>query len=522
MDANENLKHAAALYGSRIAVIDDYVQLTYAQLAARVRRLAGGLSRLGVGKGDRVSVLARNCSEYLELYYAVMWRGAAVSPLNPRLTVGELSRLLSHADPKLLVVAEEFTPLIDLLRAAAPSLQDVVVIGSNEPRYGIPYRVLALESELEDVPVAASDMCILAFTGGTTGVPKGAMIPHSYLAGNALRGVGGSLAWREDEVYLHAAPMFHLADVLWIWGNTYYGGTHVVARRFQPAALAAAIAQRAVTQLFMVPTMLSILLSSPDFEPAQLATVRQIVYGGTRCSPRLIREVKSLLPHVRLTQVYAQTEATFLTVFPAQEQAVDALGAHSRIASCGRKTPGIELAVLRDDGSRAKLGEVGELVVRHSPLTMLGYWRNPEETARTVRDGFLHTGDLGYLDEDHFVYLADRKKDMIKSGGENVYCMEVEAELLRHPDVSEAVVYGVPDDHWAERVHATVVPVPGAHLDAAMLEAHCRAGLAGYKVPRHFDIVPRIDTGGALDKPLKTLLRERALLADARQAVSAE
>ena len=511
MNANENLKHALSLYASREAIIDGDVRMTYAALGERVRRLAGGLRRLGVGRGDLVCVLSGNSHEYIALYYAVLWRGAAIQPLNARLTADELSRLIAHGAAKTLVVDEQFARTFDALAGSLRGVERVVWIGARPPLGCISIEALLDAAPIGDEAVEPSTTCILAYTGGTTGRPKGAMIPHSYMAGNSLRGLGVALRWGEREVYLHAAPMFHLADALWIWGNTYFGGTHVVARRFSPELVATLVRRHAVTQTFMVPTMLSILIDCPTIQRDAFATLRQLVLGGSRFGEDLLRRASTLLPDTVFTQVYAQTEATFLAAFYAQQELLRGPPGNRRFESCGRQVPGVELRVLREDGQPvAPGGELGEIVVRHGPLSMTGYHENPEQTDETIVDGWLRTGDLAWIDEENYLYISDRKKDVIKSGGENVYAAEVEAQILTHPAVAEAVVLGLPDPHWAERVHAVVVLKQGASLNREELAAHCKRKLAGYKVPRSVAVVSEI-AKGPLGKPLKAALRARAL-----------
>jgi long-chain acyl-CoA synthetase len=486
------LRRAEKLFATKTAVVDADVLLTYGELAGRCRRLASALAGLGVARGERVAVLMANGHRYLECLFAVPGTGAAVVPLNNRLAVPEFRYILGDAGVRVLVVDEAHAALGEQL---AEDVERVV---------RAPDRYEELVAGADEVPlgdgVGEDDLAGLFYTGGTTGAAKGVMLSHRNLMANALH-ITISLGYSERDVYLHCAPMFHLGDGASTFSVTWVGGTHVFVPAFDPGLVLETIAREKVTHTLMVPTMLAAMNGHPAASTADLSSMRLVLHGAAPIAGELLRRSIETFG-CSFSQGYGMTEgAPAVTMLTQEERLVD----DERLRSAGREIVGVEMAVMREDGSPCGVGEVGEVVAR-GPNFMLGYWNKPEETAAALREGWYWTQDLGYLDDDGYLFLVDRAKDMIISGGENVYSIEVEDAIMSHPAVLECAVVGLPDDTWGERVHAAVVLKPGSVLDAEALVAHCTERIARYKSPRSVEFLDELPKSGA-GKILKRELR---------------
>jgi long-chain acyl-CoA synthetase len=486
------LRRAEKLFGSKTAAVDGDVLLTYGELAGRCRRLAGALAGLGVVRGERVAVLMANGHRYLECLFAIPGTGAVVVPLNNRLAVPEFRYILGDAGVRVLVVDEAHAALGEQLAAdvehvvRVPDHYEQLVAGADE---------VSLGDDVEE-----DDLAGLFYTGGTTGAAKGVMLSHRNLMANALH-ITISLGYSDRDVYLHCAPMFHLGDGASTFSVTWVGGTHVFVPAFEPGLVLETIARDKVTHTLMVPTMLAAVNGHPAVSTTDLSSMRLVLHGAAPIAGELLRRSIETFG-CSFSQGYGMTEgAPAVTMLTEEERLVD----DERLRSAGREIVGVEMAVLREDGAPCAAGEVGEVVAR-GPNFMLGYWNKPAETAAALRDGWYWTQDLGYLDADGYLFLVDRAKDMIISGGENVYSIEVEDAIMSHPAVLECAVVGLPDDTWGERVHAAVVLKPGAVLDAEGLVEHCTERIARYKTPRSVEFLDELPKSGA-GKILKRELR---------------
>ena len=505
------LRRSARLFADKVALIDGEERLTYAEFAARVDRLASALRGAGLQKGDRVAVLMLNTSRYMELYYGVNAAGGVVVPLNFRLAGPEIKFIVDDCAAKFLFVTREFAEAASQLQQTCPSLETVVHAEDGPaPQWMVGYEELlaAAAPERPPVEVAETDLAGIFYTGGTTGMPKGVMLTQRNLADNAYRMLM-QLGYRENDVYLHAAPMFHLADGSSTFAITYAGGTHAHVRAFEPTAVLEAVERDHVTCGALVPTMIMALINHPDVSRRDLSSLRLMLYGASPIAADVLREAMDLLP-CDFIQGYGMTEAapilTFLT--PEDHRAGLAGGEKEvrRLRSAGRAAIGIEMKVLDEKGREAPPGTVGEVTARGANV-MRGYWRRPEATGETLRKGWYRTGDLATMDEDGYLYIVDRKKDMIVSGGENVYSVEVENALYGHEAVLECAVIGVPDEKWGEAVKALVVLRPGHEATEADLIEHCGGRIGGYKAPKSVDFADSLPKSGA-GKILKRELRE--------------
>lgn len=455
---------------------------TFGEMEVSSSELAGGLvTGLGIQPGDRVGVLDKNSDEYLELIFALDKAGAVLVPVNWRLTAQEVAQVVGDASPSCLIAGDEFRP--------ATTEVDCQVLGFRDlPRGG--------EDPQRDRDDAVTWQL---YTSGTTGIPKGAMLTN----GNLL-GLIGPLAFECPELLegsrsLVAMPLYHIGGSGWALAALTCGATAVVVREVVPQALLKVMIEQKVATGFLVPAVLLLLAQLPGIDRASLSSVANILYGASPISQELLRRSIDTFG-CRFTQVYGLTETTgAITALRFEDHQGE------RLLSCGRSMFGAEIRIRDALGNNVPPNEIGEIVYRGNGL-MAGYWRRPEDTAAAIRDGWFHTGDAGSMDEDGFIYVRDRIKDMIVSGGENIYPAELEGVLAGHPAVADVAVIGVPDDRWGEAVKAVVVRRPGASLEAAELIEWSRGRLAGFKLPRSVDFIasiPRNPSGKILKRELR-------------------
>jgi len=461
-------------------------QLTFRKLDHRVASLAAALTRRGFRTGDRLALLLPNGPEYVELVYACSRLGVIVVPINTRLSVVEIDHVLADACPRGLVRHSSLP---------APSAR-------------VSWEIVLDEEPLDPPNDSGPEICYdplailaLIYTSGTTGRPKGVMLTHS----NILTNVHNSNYWiqyREGGVYLHAAPIFHIADFPAMFAAPTFGVCQAALPRFNPLSFCEAVEKQRINYTVLVPTMINLLTQFAERKKYDLSSLEVLAYGGSPMAPELIRRARELLPKAKLVQVYGLSETGYLTGLQDQEHT------DKRLMSCGRPCPGIEVHVADKSGKEVEAGQRGELVARGANV-MRGYWNNQKDTAAAFRNGFIRTGDIGYQDVDGYFYILDRLKDMIVTGGENVYSGEVEAIILNHPAVREVAVFGIPDPQWGELVAACVVLKPGMNVTAEDLIEYCRQSLANYKVPRRVDFSETDLPKGGSGKVMKRLLRER-------------
>jgi long-chain acyl-CoA synthetase len=483
------LRCAVRMAPDAVAARCGEVALTYAQMWERVRRLVGGLRGLGMGHGDRVAVVGRNCHRYLELYQAVPGAGMALVPLNQRHTAAELGYALQDSGARVLFVASgiEYPDGI---------VEHVIDLDEG-------YEALLAAAEPADFPerLAAETMAGLFYTGGTTGASKGVILTHRNICANALH-FQAEFAFRPDTCWLVAAPLFHAAGSFAVLPTVWHAGCQVPLPVFDPAAALDLIESRRVTATLLVPTMLAAIADEQLARPRDVSSMRLLSHGGSAVATETLRRAHRAFPDAELMHLYGATEtAPLATIMSHEETLLDA----PQAGSCGQPIIGVDVRVLDPDGDgEAATGVVGEVTIRGDNV-MAGYWNKPEATAAAIPDGWYRTGDLGYMDERSFLYLVDRAKDMIVSGGENVYSTEVEEVLYRHPAVLEAAVFGIPDARWGEAVHAVVVP--RSQVAEADLIAHCRGVIAGYKIPKRIELssdpLPKSGAGKVLKRELR-------------------
>ncbi len=462
---------------------------SWSEVYDRVSRFAGALAGNGLKAGDRIAVLALNSDRYLEVYYAAWWAGGVIVPLNTRWNVKENISALNNSEPVVLLVDGHFLEIVPAILKANSSIRLTIYMGEGScPGRMLDYEELVNSTEpMEDVLRQGNDLAGIFYTGGTTGFPKGVMLSHTNIFISSIGGLVSGFDPREDYVFLHQAPMFHLADAAMVTMCTMIRGTHAVIEQFTPRESLQAIQRYKVRHTLFIPAMLGMFLQHPDFDQFDLSSLELISYGASPMPEALLREVMERLPGIELWQGYGQTElAPIATILRPEEHVPEGPGSEL-LRSAGRAMPHCEVEVVDEDLQLVPTGTVGQIRVRGAN-TMLGYWKLPQVTAETLVDGWVLTGDAGYLNEEGYLFLVDRLKDMIISGGENVYSLEVENAIMQHPAIAQCAVVGIAHETWVEAVHAIVVLKAGQEVTEQEIIDLCHEYIAGYKCPRTVEI----------------------------------
>jgi long-chain acyl-CoA synthetase len=482
-----------------MAVSDGVVERSWGQVLKRVTRIAGGLRALGLRPGDRVAVLANNTPAFHELYFTAPWAGLVMASLNTRWSRREMIDALNDCSASVLMVDEAFEGLAAELSAGAPSVRHLLdsqaweALAENGPA-------------LEDSSRAAEDPAYIFYTGGTTGRAKGVMLSalNFYAAGLSSLHTAGVSA---RSIYAIGVPLFHMSGGGLVAGQLAAAASARLIARFEPEASMAAVEASHATHVVWVPTMLTMVLSHPAFGRYDLSSLERIIYGSAPMPAAILERAMAAMPGVHFTQYYGMTEVTGNATWLGPDVHEPSDPPNPRLRSVGTAAPGVEVRVIGGDGAEAPANTVGEVCIRGPTLTQ-GYWGDAKATRDAIVDGWMHTGDLGRIDGEGYLYVVDRLKDMIITGGENVYSSEVENALHAHPGVKECAVIGLPDDHWGEIVCAVVHLAAGAELTAEALIDHCRTRIGGYKIPKRIlfsaDPLPKSAAG----KILKVELRE--------------
>jgi long-chain acyl-CoA synthetase len=504
------LRRAKRFYGRRTAIYESDRAVSYDQFFSRVMRGANVLRALGIGQGDRVAVLMLNSPRYLEFYYATAQIGAIIVPLNTRWNLDDVVFALQDSGSKLLVLDDRFADWWQPIAGRCPELRQLFA-GAFISSDGISdYGKLTADpaaDHFDEADPHEDDVVGLFYTSGSTGGPKGVMLTHRNVFTNAMHFCMVS-GMNSEWVFLHAAPMFHLADAASVYGLVMTGAAHCFLSNFEPEAFLKEVEQRRVTHSILVPTMINMVVNHPAVEQYGTSSLQLLFYGASPMPLDLLCRAKKKLG-CAFAQGYGLSEASpLLTYLAPQDHTFEEDDQpYNPVKSAGRPILGCEVRVVDLHDREVPTGEVGEIVAR-GPNIMKGYWNRPDINADTLRGGWLHTGDMGVFDEAGYLYVLDRKKDMIKPGSENVYSPEVECAICSHPEVLEAVVIGVPDEKWGEAIKAVVVRRPGRALTEAALIEFCRARLTHFKCPHSVDFMDELPKGGT-GKVQKNVLRER-------------
>ncbi len=478
------VRRAVQMGPDRLATVLGHRRRTWGEFQDRIKRLAGALHATGFKPGERIGILSLNSDRYLETLFGLSYGGFVFVPINTRLAPPEIVFWLTDSGCGALFIDDAFTPVLPKVLPETPDVRLLIHLGEGETPLDMNgyESLIAGARPLPDAIGQDQDLAGIFYTGGTTGRSKGVMLSHNNIMANALN-IHPATQANEDTVYVHAAPMFHLADNAMTFVVTGYGGTHYFLPRFEPVALMQAVQTHRATLLLIVPTMVNMMVFHPDVSNYDLSSVRRLLFGASPMPEAVFRRATEVMPSTEFVHLYGQSESSpLLTILDPRYNIFD--GPYSgKVKSAGRSALGVEIRVHDPDDNEVPRGTVGEICAR-GQVVMLGYWKQPELTDNTLRNGWLHTGDGGYMDEEGFVYLVDRVKDMIISGGENVYSAETEDALYSHPAVAECAVIGVPDDKWGERVHAIVRLRAGMQATADDLIAHSHTRIANYKCPR--------------------------------------
>jgi acyl-CoA synthetase (AMP-forming)/AMP-acid ligase II len=499
----------------RVAIQFQDRAMTFRELRDRVHRLAQALTGIAA-PGDRIAILAENCPEYIECYYAVPAAGLALTFLNYRLSARELAYILANAEPSVLVTEPGYLAMVDEIRPTVPSIKHVVVIGGSGGDLG--YEDLLMRGSPEEPAnrPGEDEVAWLLYTSGTTGLPKGAMLSHRNVVAAVLNSAT-RLEAESAEVCLFPWPLYHVAGFI-VPLYHMYGNTLVLMRSYDPGEYLASIERYRVTSASGAPTMLNMLLQDPRIGDYDLSSLRGIGYGAAPMPAEVLRRAMDRWPGVGFNTVFGMTELSGNVMYFSRAAHENALRENTGLLrSVGQQLPLARVRVVDDDMNDVPVGEPGELVVKGEQVT-LGYWRNDEATREAFRGGWFHSGDIATWDENGFLYIVDRKKDMIVTGGENVYSREVEEVLYAHPAILEAAVIGLPDEMWGEQVVAVVQARPDSSVSEDELIAFCRERLASYKKPRHVVFtgeLPKNASGKILKRELRDRLRSKPFPATA-------
>ncbi|GMA49458.1 acyl-CoA synthetase [Alicyclobacillus contaminans] len=502
------LTRTRARYPHKLALVYGTARWTYQQLDEAVNRTAHAFSAKGIGHGTPVAVLSRNSLDFAVIALALARLGAIFVPINYMLNEEEVAFIAGHSDVGAAAASEEFAPLMDSALAAVGKSDVPRYLMDSDAAAAVPAGWLSLDRERQsgssaefESAVSDGDVAQILYTSGTESRPKGVLLTHANLLAQFVSCiVDGRMEARD--VAIHALPMYHSAQLnCFLWPGVYIGATGIILSHADPAEILSVVERERATQLFCPPTVWIALLRHPAFPERDLSSLEKCYYGAAIMPMEVLKELSERLPQARFWNFYGQTEVAPLATALQPEDQLHKLG------SAGRPTLNVETKVVDDEGREVPPGTVGEIVHR-TAHAMLGYLKEPEKTLEAFRDGWFHSGDLGVMDEEGYLTVVDRKKDMIKSGGENVSSREVEEVIYTFPGISEVAVVGVPDPYWMEAVTAVVVPKPGVTLDAEALKAHCRSRLAHFKVPKHVVVVHQLPKNPS-GKVLKRDLREQ-------------
>jgi acyl-CoA synthetase (AMP-forming)/AMP-acid ligase II len=510
MNIGTLLTKTARIFPEKPAIVHGSKKLTYARLNARANRLANALNHHGLRQGDTVALLQYNYPEMLESMFACFKAGYGAVPINWRLHPNEFSFIIDHSQAKAVILSPEFNEAIIHIRERIPNARHLITLSDAEGEL-IDYEDLILKGsdQFSDTRVHPDDLAWLFYTSGTTGMSKGAMLTHRNLLAMTMNFYADICpGFGPDDVVLHAAPLSH-GSGLYALPNVGKGATNIIlaSKYFDPELIFKAVQKYRVTNMFAAPTMIKLMVDSFDAERFDHSSMKALNYGG---APMLVEDLKEAMTKLGpcLVQLYGQAESPMtITNLSHRDHVLDGSAERmKRLASAGLPRTDVEVKIFDSEDQELPPGEMGEIVTR-SDLVMKGYWRNPEATAETLRNGWLHTGDMGYMDEKGYLFIMDRSKDMIISGGENVYPREIEEVLIQHPAVREVAVIGVPDPKWGEAIKAVVSLVQGRSAAAEDLIAFCKNHIASYKKPQSVDFVddlPKNNYGKILKRELRS------------------
>ena len=482
-------------------------RITYAEFNARVNSLVHALQELGVNQGDSIGLLSWNCLEYAVVYGAAMKGGYILSRFNPRLGAEELEYLINYSEVSTLIVGPELMDMINSLKPKLSMVKNYLSLeGPAEDMICLRDLLTSYPTEEPDVQIEEDDPLHIIYTSGTTGMPRGAVYTNRHVWEDTRTYIINTGLQPSDK-HIQVAPLFHIAGDTIFRAILYMGACNIILKTFDPTETLQTIQDEKATHMSIVPTHLVAILALPDVKKYDTSSLKMMWYGGSPMPLEVLKQgIETFGP--AFGQGYGQSESgPAICHLPREEHTVLGTPDQKILTSTGQPDIGVQVRIVKDDGEDTAPGELGEIIVRSKHI-MQEYWKKPEDTASTIVDGWLYTGDIGYYDEEGYVYIVDRKKDMIITGGENVFPREVEEIIYRHPGIHEAAVIGIPDPYWVEKVHAVVSLKKDASCTAEELIAFCKKNLAGYKSPKSVEFVDTLPKNAA-GKILKRELREK-------------
>ena len=491
----------------KTAVFFEGKKFTYREFNTRVNCITNALLDMGIKKGDRVSIITQNCNQSMEMYFAAAKGGMIICPVDFRLREREMSHVINHVAANTVIFGEEYTGIINSIQPQLKTIRNYICIGSANGEhkkniYDYEDLIVSSSSEEPDVAVSDDDLFAILFTSGTTGLPKGVMLTHKNLLSISTNMVI-SLGIKPDDKNIVITPLFHGAAIWPMLTHFYMGATTGTMRTFDVKRLLELIQKEKITNFNSVPTIILRLLNYPHLKEYDLSSLRWVVYGGAPMPVELTHRALDIFGDLLLfTQIYGQTESFVAALLPQEDHYIsDSEVKKRRLGSCGRQIINTEARVVSEDGNDVSPGQIGEIITR-SDCVMKGYWKMPEETSKVIKNGWLYTGDLATVDDEGYIYILDRRKDMIISGGENIYSREVEEVIYTHPAVFECAVIGVPDDEWGESVKAIVALKEGEKISEHEIIDHCKTNLASFKKPKSVEFVESLPktTSGKITK----------------------
>ncbi len=511
MPLNELIPKAIRLWPKKEAIVCGDIRLSYNELGKRIFSLCNVLKKLGLKKGNRLAIFHENCHRFLEAYFAAAHLGIILVPINIRLSINELCLIIEDSGASVIISQDKFMDRIEEL-ATKTGIKEIICTGSSKKGNGLDYEKLLQESEpiIPSIDIKGSDIAQIYYTSGTTGRPKGVMLTHKNVKAHAL-GTIAELHLTDKDNWIHAAPMFHLADAWATFAITWAGGRHVFLPVFDTPSVFRLIEKEKITITNLIPTMLNMMVNHPDVGKYDYSSLRVLMSGGAPIAPELVKKIINTFK-CDYIQTYGMTETSPYLTLSILKEHLKSLPWEEQLrykAKTGREFITVSLRVVDENGNDIKKDEkqVGEIIVKGDTITP-GYWKLPDETEKAIKDGWLYTGDLAVMDEEGYIQIVDRKKDMIITGGENVYSTEVENVLYMHPAILEAAVIGVPDEHWGEAVKAVVVLKEGHSATEQEIIAFCKKHLAHYKAPKSIDFVnalPKTGSGKIYKKGIREI-----------------
>ena len=513
MNTTEFLNITSLIVPDRTAIVFDGKRFSFQELEERVKKLANALAGMGVKAGDRIASMQVNCNENIETYFAAAKLDAVYVPLNFRSRPEEIEYMINDSKPKVLITGERYVSMVDEIKPDLTSVAGYVVLDdASEEGWESYEHLLSVSSDEDLYPTGdEDDLTMVMFTAGTTGSPKGVMLSHDSFASYILANVSPPNLESEEKNIL-TVPLYHIAGIQAVMAAIYGGRTLIIQRQFEPLEWMALVQEERANRAMMVPTMLKMLMDHQEFEKFDLSTLEVITYGAAPMPLEVIKRAISKFPGTFFINAFGQTEtAATITMLPPEDHVLEGSEEEiekklNRLTSIGKPLSDVDVRIVNDEGGDVNVGETGEIVAQ-GPRLMKGYWNQQEATAEALRGGWLYTGDLGYFDEDGYIFLSGRAKDFIKRAGEMVSPEEVEQVLHSHPSIDEAAIIGVPDIDWGERVRAIVVAKIGATIDEEEVMAYCKDRMASFKKPESVVVVEELPRN-PLGKVLKRVLRE--------------